>query len=60
VFDVIREHAQFVLPAREDIGTGVSEEIYEVLLHGLQHNPDERSLDLERLATWAAPLDLNG
>jgi predicted Ser/Thr protein kinase len=59
VFDVIREHAQFVLPAREDIGTGVSEEIYEVLLHGLQHNPDQRSLDLERLATWAAPLDLN-
>ena len=60
VFDIIREHAHFVLPAREDIGEGVSQEMYEVLLRGLEHDPDKRSFDFERLVTWAAPLDLNG
>jgi hypothetical protein len=59
VLDIIRELAHFVLPARDDIGIGVSQEMYEVLRGGLEHNPDMRSLDLERLATWAAPLDLD-
>ena len=59
VFDVIREHAQFVLPAREDIGEGISQEMYDVLLRGLEHDPDKRSLDFERLAMWAAPLRLD-
>jgi hypothetical protein len=58
VFDIIREHAHFVLPARDDIGDGVSQEMYEVLLYGLEHDPDKRSLDFERLAAWAAPFDL--
>jgi serine/threonine-protein kinase len=60
VFDIIREHANFVLPAREDIGEGVSREMYEVLLRGLEQDPDKRTIDFERLVTWAAPLDLNG
>ena len=60
LFDIIREHASFVLPRRDDIGTGVSQEMYEVLLRGLEHDPDKRSLDFEKLASWAAPLDLNG
>ena len=59
VFDVIREHAQFILPAAEHIGGGISQEMYEVLLHGLEHDPEKRSLDLERLATWSAPLHLD-
>jgi CRP-like cAMP-binding protein len=59
VFDIIREHAHFVLPSRDRIGTGISQEMYEVLLRGLEHNPDQRSLDLERLVTWAAPLELS-
>ena len=59
VFDIVREHAHFVLPAREAIGGGVSEEMYEVLLRGLEHDPDKRSLDFDRLITWAAPLDPN-
>jgi CRP-like cAMP-binding protein len=58
-FDIIRELARFVMPRREDIGTGVSQEIYEVLLDGLEHDPDRRSVDLEKLSAWAAPLDLN-
>jgi serine/threonine protein kinase len=60
VFDIIREHAHFVLPARDEIGEGVSQEMYEVLIHGLEPDPDKRSLDFERLATWAAPLGLTG
>jgi len=59
VFDIVREHALFALPARGDIGGGVSQELYEVLLHGLEPDPDKRSLDFDRLVTWAAPLDLN-
>ena len=59
VFDIIRELAQFVLPAREDIGQGISQEMYDVLLRGLEHDPDKRSLDCERLALWAAPLHLD-
>jgi CRP-like cAMP-binding protein len=59
VFDIVREHAHFVLPARDHIGEGVSPEMYEVLLRGLEHDPDKRSLDIERLATWAAPLNLS-
>jgi predicted Ser/Thr protein kinase len=58
VFDIVREHAHFTLPGREDIGAGISPEMHDVLVRGLKHNPDERELDLERLATWAAPLDL--
>jgi hypothetical protein len=38
----------FVLPAREDIGEGISEEMYDVLLRGLEHDPDRRSLDFEK------------
>ncbi len=59
MFDIIREHARFVLPARDDIGEGVSQEMYEVLVSGLAHDPDKRSLDFERLVTWATPHDLH-
>lgn len=60
VFDIMREHAQFVLPGRDEIGAGVSQEMYAVLLHGLEPDPAKRSLDFDRLAGWAAPLDMNG
>lgn len=59
VFEIIRAHAQFVLPAREDIGEGISQEMHDVLARGLEHDPDKRSLDLQRLAMWAAPLHLD-
>ena len=57
MLDIIREHAHFVLPAREDIGEGVSQEMYDFLVRGLAHDPDKRSLDFERLVTWATPLE---
>jgi hypothetical protein len=59
VFDIIREQAQFKLPPREEIGRGISQEMYEVLLRGLAQSPDNRSLDLDKLASWAAPVDLD-
>ena len=59
VFGIVREHEHFVLPARGDIGEGVSQELHEVLLRGLEPDPDKRSLDFETLVTWAAPLDLD-
>ncbi len=59
MFDIIREHEHFALPARSDIGSGVSQEMYDVLLRGLEPDPDKRSLDFEKLIAWSAPLDLD-
>ena len=59
VFDIIREHARFTLPPREEIGRGISPEMHEVLLRGLAQSPDDRTLDLDKLASWAAPVDLD-
>jgi CRP-like cAMP-binding protein/predicted Ser/Thr protein kinase len=58
-FDVIREQAHFILPPREQIGAGVSQELYDVLAGGLEHDPDKRVLDLDALASWAAPVHLD-
>ncbi len=60
IFDIIREHAHFVLPRRDSIGPGVSQEMYDVLVAGLEHDPDKRSLNLDQLASWAMPITLEG
>jgi len=57
VFDIMREHATFVLPPRNAIGTGVSEQMYDVLVRGFDHDPDKRLLDLKQLALWADSLN---
>ena len=43
----------------EEIGRGISPEMHEVLLRGLAQSPDDRTLDLDKLASWAAPVDLD-
>jgi serine/threonine-protein kinase len=58
MMDIVREHEHFVLPARDEIGAGVSEQMYAVLSAGLEHDPDKRALDLAMLSTWAAPIVL--
>ena len=58
MFDIVREHAHFVLPSREAIGTGVSEQMHQVLAGGLEQDPDKRVLPLEQLAAWAGPVML--
>jgi serine/threonine-protein kinase len=52
-FTIIREQTQFVLPAANQIGKGVSDEMYEVLTRGLERAPDKRALDLDRLTAWS-------
>ena len=59
VFDLIREQAQFTLPPREEIGQGISREMHDVLLSGLAQSPADRNLDLDKLASWAAPVDFD-
>ena len=56
VFEIVREHARFALPGRADIGDGISQKMHDVLAAGLEHDPDRRSLDLDELAAWSAPL----
>jgi hypothetical protein len=46
----------FVVPPRERIGGGVSVEMHEFLRSGLECRPEERTLDLDRLAAWSSPL----
>ena len=58
VFDIIREQARFTLPPRERVGSGISAEMHDVLTHALEHDPDQRTLDLDKLAAWTGPLDL--
>jgi eukaryotic-like serine/threonine-protein kinase len=58
ILDIVRQHAQFTMPSRDVIGSGVSLEMYDALRLGLEQDPDKRDLDLDRLAAWAAPLDL--
>jgi serine/threonine-protein kinase len=59
LLDIVREQARFVLPPRQAIGSGVSQELYDVIRAGLQHDPEKRLLDLERLSSWAGPVDLS-
>jgi Protein kinase domain/Cyclic nucleotide-binding domain len=58
VFEVVREQLRFALPPQEQIGPGVSGEMYDLLSRGLDASPDNRTLDLVQLAAWAASIDL--
>jgi hypothetical protein len=56
---IIQEKLRFVLPPPEAIGPGVTKEMHEVLARGLEPRPERRTIDLDRLAEWAAPVDLD-
>jgi CRP-like cAMP-binding protein len=58
ILEIVREHLRFTLPPREQIGRGISSEMHEVLVGGLDASPDKRILDLDRLAAWAGPIEL--
>jgi len=49
----------FALPPRERIGRGVTTEMHDFLRRGLDSRPEERTVDLDRLAEWAAHVDLD-
>lgn len=58
LFGIIREKLRFVLPSPAEIGLGVTIEMHEFLARGLDHRPEKRTIDLDRLAAWAGPIDL--
>jgi hypothetical protein len=58
VIGYLTEQPQIALPPRDQIGAGVSIEMHELLTRGLDFCPDERTVDLDRLAAWAAPIDV--
>jgi len=58
IYGVIAQHMRFALPPRDQIGPGVSLEMYDLLKRGLDPAPDRRSVDLNQLAAWAGPMDL--
>jgi hypothetical protein len=55
---VIEQKLRFVLPSRSKIGRGVTLEMHEFLARGLEHRPERRTIDLNRLASWAGPAAL--
>ena len=59
IFGIVGEHLRFKLPPREQIGRGISSEMHQVLVGGLDASPDNRTLDLERLAQWAGPIEFD-
>ena len=59
VFGIVREHLRFMLPPREQIGQGISIEMYDLLKRGLDASPDNRTLRLDQIAKWAGPLHLD-
>jgi hypothetical protein len=58
LFDIIREKLRFVLPPASDIGPGVTPEMHELLTLGLAYLPEKRTIDLDRLAAWADPVEV--
>jgi serine/threonine protein kinase len=57
IFEILLEQAHFALPRRGRIGRGISAEMHSVLARALEHDPDNRSLDLSKLAAWTGPID---
>lgn len=55
---IVQEKLQFVLPRRQEIGRGVTSKMHEFLARGLDYRPEKRTIDLDRLAAWAGPVDL--
>ncbi len=55
---IVKEKLQFVVPQAKEIGRGVTSEMHGFLSRGLDHRPEKRTVDLDRLATWAGAVDL--
>ncbi len=55
--EAIHQKASFRMPPAEEIGHGISAEMFGVLDGGLRPRRDERRLDLLKLSRWAGPVD---
>ncbi|MBD3673708.1 MAG: protein kinase [Planctomycetaceae bacterium] len=56
IVSLLREQLAWQLPAADDIRPDLTEDLYQVLAGSLSQTPDERSLELESLVDWAAPI----
>ncbi len=55
--ELVTEKLSPQLPAAQDIGGGISDEMYAVLEQGLRSRKEERLAALAAVAAWAAPVD---
>jgi CRP-like cAMP-binding protein len=58
LYGVIEEKLRFVLPPATAIGGGVTDEMHQFLARGLNHRPEKRTIDLDQLAAWAGPVQV--
>jgi len=58
LLELVRQKLSFVVPPAEQIGAGVSSEMFEFLDSGLQASRDDRLSSLDRYIQWAGPVDL--
>jgi eukaryotic-like serine/threonine-protein kinase len=57
VFGIIWEKQTFALPQPGQIGPGISTDMHTFLAQGLAVQPEQRSVDLRRVAQWAGPIE---
>ena len=57
LFGIIGEKHSFVLPEPHQIGPGITTDLRTFLAHGLETQPEKRTVDLSRVAQWAGPIE---
>jgi CRP-like cAMP-binding protein len=59
-FGLARFHEKqtFVVPAAQNIGSGITPEMHAFLVRGLEIRPEHRTVDLQKVSRWAGPADL--
>ena len=57
--ELVRAKSLFELPPADQIAGGISDEYHQLLENCLKLDPDDRTVDLGVIETWAEPLDMN-
>lgn len=55
--ELLIERAGWALPPADDIRAQLPTQLYQLLEDLLEHDVDARDCDLQKLATWSAPID---
>lgn len=58
VVSLLRQQLEWEMPAREEMGCEISEELYELIARCLSKEADRRNVDLAEIARWAAPVSM--
>jgi serine/threonine protein kinase len=58
LLELVRRKLAFVVPPAEQIGAGVSSEMFDFLNSSLRASRDDRLSSLDRYVPWARPIDL--